>query len=181
MVLSFVSLILDTGVIPSSNSAYAYFAAAQNGLASALCICLLINGFVGFQLYEDGTTMSVWLLRFFCMVMFIVSGAVSLFTFRGWAGLGPQNTVGMFVVIYIFNAIFIGVFVVMQIILVGNTLQDRWPLFDIFFGVFFLAIGQVVLYVFSADLCSVASHFIDGLFIATVCNLLAVMMVYKVS
>jgi hypothetical protein len=178
--LTFVSLILDTGVIPSNNAAFSYFTAAQNGLASALCICLLINGFVGFQLYEDGTTLSVWLLRFCCLVMFIISGAVSLFTFRGWAGLGPENTAGMFVVIYIFSAVFIAVYIIMQTILVVNTLQDRWPLFDIFFGVFFLVIGQVILYVFSSSLCAAASHWVDGLFVSTVCNLLAVMMVYKV-
>jgi hypothetical protein len=181
IVLTFLSLILDTGVIPSNNEAFSYFTAAQNGLTSSLCVCLMINGFVGFQLYEDGTTLSVWLLRFCCLVMFLVSGAVSLFTFRGWAGLGPENTVGMFVVIYIINAIFIAVYIIMQIILVVNTLHDRWPLFDIFFGVFFLIIGQVILYVFSSSICSAAAHYVDGLFFATICNLLAVMMVYKVK
>ena len=68
----------------------------------------------------------------------------------------------------------------MQILLVVNTLQDRWPLGDIMFGVFFLVIGQVILYVFSTEICGAASHYLDGLFFATICNLLAVMMVYKV-
>ncbi len=180
MGLTAISLILDTGVIPSNNGAFPFFVAAQNGLASALVICLLINGFVGFQLYEDGTTLSVWLLRFFTTLMFIISGVVSLLTFKGWAGLGPGNTVGMFVVLYIFNGIFIFVYLVMQILLVVNTLQDRWPLGDIIFGVFFLVIGQAMLYVFSSDICESASHYVDGLFFGTICNLLAVMMVYKV-
>jgi hypothetical protein len=87
----------------------------------------------------------------------------------------------MFVVIYIINAIFLAVYIVMQFFLVMNTLQERWPLFDICFGAFFLIIGQVILYAFSADLCEAASHYLDGLFFATVCNLLAVMMVYKVN
>jgi len=178
MTLSCLSLVLDTGVIPSNNPSFPYFVAAQNGLASALCTCLLINGFVGFQLYEDGTTLSVWLLRFFSTIMFVISGAVSLLTFKGWAGLGAENTIGMFVVLYIFNAVFIFIYVAMQLLLIG-TLQDRWPLGDLSFGVFFLVIGQVILYVFSADICEAASHFLDGLFFATICNLLAVMMVYK--
>jgi len=50
---------------------------------------------------------------------------------------------------------------------------------DIIFGVFFLVIGQVILYVFSSSICEAASHYLDGLFFATICNLLAVMMVYK--
>ena len=181
MLLSVFSLILDAGVVPPGSGAFPYFAAAQNGLASALCVCLMINGFVGFQLYEDGTTLSVWLLRLCSLGMFVISGAVSLFTFKSWAGLGPENTMGLFVVLYIFNAIFLFVYIVMQVLLVVNTLQDRWPLGDIIFGVVFFVIGQVMVYALSTEICEGASHYLDGLFIGTICNLLAVMMVYKVS
>jgi len=180
MALTIISLILDAGVVPPGSGVYPYFVAVQNGLASALCMCLLVNGFVGFQLYEDGTTLSVWLLRLCAIGMFIISAAVSLLTFKGWAGLGPTNTVGLFVVLYVFNAIFLLVYVVMQTFLVVNTLQDRWPLFDIGFGVFFFVIGQIIMYVFGGIICDNASHYLDGLFFGTVCNLLAVMMVYKV-
>lgn len=180
MALTTISLIVDAGVVTPGSGAFAYFVAVQNGLASALCACLLINAFVGFQLYEDGTTLSVWLLRIVSVGMFIITFAISLLTFKGWAGLGPTNTVGLFVILYLFNGIFILVYIVMQIMLVVNTLQDRWPLFDIGFGVFFFVIGQVILYVFSVLICDNASHYLDGLFFATICNLLAVMMVYKV-
>ena len=180
MILTMFSLILDSGVVPPGSGAFPYFAAVQNGLSSALCTCLLINGFVGFQLYEDGTPLSVWLLRLCSLGMFVVSGAVSLLTFKGWAGLSPTNTVGLFVVLYLLNGIFILIYVVMQIILVVNTLQDRWPLGDIAFGVFFFVIGQVILYVFSDTICNGVQHYLDGIFFATICNLLGVMMVYKV-
>ncbi|KAF2190081.1 hypothetical protein K469DRAFT_699679 [Zopfia rhizophila CBS 207.26] len=179
MVLTIVSLILDSGVTAPGSGAYPYFAAAQNGLASALCTCLLINGFVGFQLYEDGTTLSVWLLRLCSLCMFIVSGAISLLTFKGWAGLKPENPIGIFVVLYIVNAICIFIYVASQIFLVVGTLEDRWPLGDILFGVFFFVMGQVILYVFSDTICNSVQHYLDGLFFATICNLLAVMMVYK--
>lgn len=181
MMLTFISLILDAGVVPPGNAAYPYFAAAQNGLTSALCVCLLINGFVGFQLYEDGTTLSVWLLRTVSFAMFLITGLVSLATFKSWAGLGPTNTVGLFVVLYLVSGIELLIYVIMQVILVVNTLQDRWPLGDIAFGVFFLIIGQVILYVFSNTICNAVQHYLDGLFFATICNLLAVMMVYKVG
>lgn len=179
--LTICSLLLDCGVIPIGGSAYPYFTAIQSGLTSATCICLMINGFVGFQLYEDGTTLSVWLLRVCSFTMFIITFAVSLLTFKGWAGLGPTNTIGLFVVLYILNAIFIFVYVAMQVLLVLGTLQDRWPLGNIAFGVFFFVVGQIILYVFSEPVCEGISHYMDGLFFATVCNLLGVMMVYKVS
>lgn len=180
MALTMTSLILDSGVIPPQSGAFPYFVAVQNGFTSALCTCLLVNGFVGFQLYEDGTRQSVWLLRGSSIGAFILSGAVSILTFKGKAGMGPENTLGLFVVLYILNGICLFIYLVMQIILVTNTLQDRWPLGDITFGVFFFVIGQVVLYVFSDILCNAMAHYLDGLFFATICNLLAVMMIYKV-
>jgi hypothetical protein len=140
----------------------------------------MINGFVGFQLYEDGTTLSVWLLRVCSIAMFLVSFAVSLLTFKGWAGLGPENTVGIFVVVYLFSALFLTVYIVMQLILVIGTLQDRWPLGHIFFGVLAFVLGQVILYTFSERICDTAEHYLDALFFSTLANLLGVMMVYKV-
>jgi hypothetical protein len=180
MALTIVSLVLDAGVTPPGSATYPYFAAAQNGLTSALCTCLLINGFVGFQLYEDGTTLSVWLLRLCSIAMFIIGGAVSLLTFKSWAGLSSDNPVGIFVVTYIVNAIMLFVYTASQVLLVLGTLEDRWPMGDIIFGVFFFVIGQVILYVFSGTICDSVQHYVDGLFFATICNLLAVMMVYKV-
>lgn len=181
LVLTAVSLVLDAGVLPATtDGAFLYFVAAQNGLTSALCTALLVNGFVGFQLYEDGTLLSIWLLRLSSVFMFAIGFVVSLLTFQGWAGLSPQNTTGLFVVLYLINAICVFVYLVMQVILVVNTLQDRWPLWDLAAAVFFFVIGQVILYTFGARICQAVNHYLDGLFFATVCNLLAVMMIYKV-
>ncbi|PNS19345.1 Chitin synthase export chaperone [Sphaceloma murrayae] len=179
LLLSAFSLILDCGVVPLGSAAYPYFVAAQAGLASSTCVCLMINGFVGFQLYEDGTRLSVWLLRTCVVALFAISFAISILTFKSVAGLSPTNTVGLFVVLYLFNGIFLAVYVVMQVLLVVGTLQERWPLGHISFGVFFFVIGQVILYVFADQVCEGVQHYMDGLLFATVCNLLAVMMVYK--
>ncbi|KAH9992384.1 chitin synthase export chaperone [Xylariaceae sp. FL0662B] len=179
MLLSFFSLLIDAGVVPPGSNPYPYFVAVQSGLASAVVTCLLINGFVGFQLYEDGTPLSVWMLRLCSLAAFVISFLVSLATFKSWAGMGPTNTVGLFVVLYLLNAIQLLVYIVMQILLVVRTLEDRWPLGDIAFGVFFFVVGQVILYALSTLICQKTSHYLDGLFFATICNLLAVMMVYK--
>jgi len=179
MLLTFLSLCIDAGVIPPGSSPYPYFVAVQSGLSSAMVTCLMINGFVGFQLYEDGTPLSLWMMRLCSAAAFVISFLVSLATFMTWAGLGPTNTVGLFVVLYLLNAVQLFVYVVLQILLVTRTLHDRWPLGDIAFGVFFFIAGQVILYAFSTPICKAVSHYLDGLFFATTCNLLAVMMVYK--
>ncbi|KFX92514.1 hypothetical protein O988_04651 [Pseudogymnoascus sp. VKM F-3808] len=179
MLLTFISLCIDSGVVPPGSDPYPYFVAVQAGLASALCVCLLINGFVGFQLYEDGTTLSVWLLRSISFAFFVITFLVSLATFKSWAGLGPTRTIGLFVVLYLISAICLAIYIVMQFILVLNTLQDRWPLGDLSFGAGFLIVGQVILYAVSNTICRRVQHYLDGLFFTTICNLLAVMMVYK--
>lgn len=181
MLLTVISLCLDSGVIPIGSAPYAYFVAVQAGLSSALCTCLLINGFIGFQVYEDGTALSVWLLRLCSLVMFLVTGGVAICTFQSWAGLDPTNTMPLFIVLYIVNALFLFVYVTCQVILVVGTLGDRWPMGDITFGVFFFVVGQVMLYVFSRRICDEVYHYLDGLFFASICNLLGVMMVYKVN
>lgn len=180
MLLTIVSLCLDAGVIPVGSQVYLYFVAAQSGIISALCWCLMINGFVGFQLYEDGTRLSVWLLRLSSLLWFVISGLVALATFKGWVGLGPKKTIGLFIVLYILNALFLLIYVVCQILLVLKTLQERWPLGDILFGVLFFTVGQVLLYALSDKICTSVNHYLDGVFFATICNLLGVMMVYKV-
>ncbi|OJJ81042.1 chitin synthase export chaperone [Aspergillus glaucus CBS 516.65] len=179
MALTIVSLIVDAGVVPPRSGPFPYFVAVQNGLVSALCTCLLVNGFVGFQLYEDGTVLSVWLLRLTSVTMFAICFLVSVLTFKSKGGLSPTNTIGLFLVLYVFNAICVAVYLIMQLFLVVNTLEDRWPLGHIAFGVLVFIAGQVILYAFGDTICSKVQHYLDGLFFATFCNLLAVMMVYK--
>lgn len=113
--------------------------------------------------------------------MFAMTFVISLLTFKSWGGLGPENTVGLFVVLYIVNALCVAIYILMQLLLVTNTLDDHWPLGHICFGVAAFIMGQVLLYAFSDTICENIQHYLDGLFFATLCNLLAVMMVYKVS
>ncbi|TQB72986.1 Chitin synthase, class 7 [Monascus purpureus] len=179
MLVTMCSLLLDAGVVPPGSGPFPYFVAVQNGLANALFTCLVVNGFVGFQLYEDGTALSVWLLRITSTIMFAVSFIVSLLTFKDWGGLKPTDTVGLFVVLYILNPICIVIYLVMQILLVLNTLEDRWPLGNIISGVAVFAAGQALMYGWSDTICDRVQHYLDGLFFSTLCNLFAVMMIYK--
>lgn len=71
------------------------------------------------------------------------------------------------------------IYVIMQIILVINTLDDRWPLGDILFGFGFFILGQIFMLAISEQICETASHYIDGVFFGIICSLLGVMMVYK--
>ena len=58
--IELLAIFLDSAIIPTAHVVYPWFAAVYAGAVGALYWCILINGFVGFQLYEDGTPMSLW-------------------------------------------------------------------------------------------------------------------------
>ncbi|KAI8141043.1 chitin synthase III catalytic subunit-domain-containing protein [Fennellomyces sp. T-0311] len=179
MVTVFLEMLLITDVIPSSSPAYAYFAAIHAGLISATFWCLLLNGFVGFQFAEDGTPLSLWSIRISSFVIFLIVGVIALLTFLNIGPFSYNSPGALWVFYFIINGIAFIVYVISQIILVVNTLDDRWPLGDILFGTAFFVVGQVLMYIFSVVICDQVKHYIDGMFFGTICTLLAVMMVYK--
>jgi hypothetical protein len=107
--------------------------------------------------------------------MFGIAFGVAIATFTG----SIKSAAGVFVVMYVLNGLMLLVYVIMQIILVINTLDDRWPLGDILFGVAFFVLGQIFELGVSYTVCTEAKHYVDGLFFGTICSLLGVMMVYK--
>lgn len=111
--------------------------------------------------------------------MFAAVTFLSIATFQNLGPFDYAHPVALWVVFFIFNGAALLIYVILQIVLVVNTLDDRWPLGDIVFGIAFFATGQVIIYVFSLDICIFAKHYIDGLFFGTIATLLSVMMVYK--
>ncbi|EJD04526.1 uncharacterized protein FOMMEDRAFT_155672 [Fomitiporia mediterranea MF3/22] len=178
-VVELLAIFLDSGIIPTSSSVYPWFAAAYTGLVAAAYCCLLINGFVGFQFAEDGTPLSLWLMRISCLVLLAIGFFVAIATFKQFAGFKFTNPIGLWIIYILWPLICTTIYVVSQLILVFRTLEDRWPIGDIVFGTAFFVIAQVLLFAFSVQICDAVSHYIDGLFFYTLCMLLSVMMVYK--
>jgi hypothetical protein len=173
-----VELVLVAGFVPLASSAYQWFAAIHVALISTQFWVLLLNGFIGFQYAEDGTPASVWSIRISGFIFFAISFSIAICTFMN-IGLSSANPVGLFVIYFVFNGTMLLIYVIMQIILVVNTLDDRWPLGDVLFGVGFFLLGQIFQLFLSVQVCEVAKHYVDGLFFGTICSLLGVMMVYK--
>ncbi|KAF9949141.1 Chitin synthase, class 7 [Mortierella alpina] len=179
MLVTIMDFLLTSGIIPTSSEVYQYFTGVHLGLISATFWCLLLNGFVGFQFAEDGTPLSLWSIRISSFVVFGAVTFVSIATFLKMGPFDPLKPVALWIAFFIFNGAALLIYVILQIVLVVNTLDDRWPLGDIVFGIAFFAVGQMILYVFSLDICNFAKHYIDGLFFGTIATLLSVMMVYK--
>ncbi|BGP18589.1 hypothetical protein JCM10213_002123 [Rhodosporidiobolus nylandii] len=174
-----LAIFLDSAIIPSSSDAYAWFAAIHTGLTCATFWCLLVNGFVGFQVVEDGTPLSLWFLQGSSAVVGLIVGLVAIGTFKNAAGLSSTNPTGLWFLMFILNLACVVIYIGCQLLLVLRTLEDRWPIGDIIFGVGFFVIGQVLLFAFSNTICDAVSHYIDGTFFHALCMLLSIMMVYK--
>jgi len=178
-VTELLAIFLDSAVIPTSSGVYPWFTAVYTGLVAAAYTCLLINAFIGFQFAEDGTPLSLWGLRLACAAMFGVSFFIAVATFKSFAGMSPSKPTVLWIIYLIWPGICVVVYIVLQLILVIRTLDDRWPIGDILFGAAFYAIGQLILFAFSNMICDAVKHYIDGLFLFQLCVLLSVMMVYK--
>ncbi|GAA6046989.1 hypothetical protein JCM3770_003466 [Rhodotorula araucariae] len=174
-----LAIFLDSAIIPPSSDVYAWFAAIHTGLVCATFWCLLVNGFVGFQVVEDGTPLSLWFLQGTSAVVGIIVGLIAIGTFKNTAGLSSATPTGLWILQFIFNLACVVIYVIAQLLLVWRTLDDRWPIGDILFGTAFWVIGQVLLFAFSNTICDAVSHYLDGTFFHALCTLFAVMMVYK--
>jgi len=177
--IELLAIFLDSGIIPTANSSYPWFAAVYTGLVAATYTCLVINGFVGFQFAEDGTPLSLWVLRITCLAVFGTSFFIAIATFKRFAGFNYTNPTGLWVIYILWPLVCTVVYIISQLVLVFRTLDDRWPIGDIVFGTGFFTIAQVLLFAFSVTICNAIKHYIDGLFFFTLCMLLSVMMVYK--
>ncbi|ORZ02564.1 chitin synthase III catalytic subunit-domain-containing protein [Syncephalastrum racemosum] len=118
-------------------------------------------------------------LRISSFVIFVIVFVIALLTFLNIGPFSYSSPGALWAFYIIINGLCFIVYVVSQIILVVNTLDDRWPLGDILFGTAFFICGQLLMYIFSVTICDQVKHYVDGLFFGTICSLLAVMMVYK--
>lgn len=109
----------------------------------------------------------------------MIVGVIALLTFLNIGPFSYSSPGALWVFYFIINGLCFIIYVISQIILVVNTLDDRWPLGDILFGTAFFIVGQILMYIFSVVICDQVKHYIDGLFFGTICTLLAVMMTYK--
>ncbi|CEP21852.1 CHS7 [Cyberlindnera jadinii] len=182
LALIVATLVVDCGVSPPGTGSYPYFVALQLGLASASCWCLMICGFLGFRMWEDGTKKSMWFLRLSTLAFFILTFVISLITFNDWIlnnTIDSEHTTGLFVVIYVFNAIFLAIYIVSQILLALLVIKNYWVVGVIGLAVASFIIGQVLMYACSKPICEGVNHYIDGLFFGSLCNLFSIMMLYK--
>lgn len=177
--LTLWSLIIDSGVVAADAGAYPWFVAVQMGLAGAVCIQLLCTSLIGFQFWEDGIAASVWGIRALAAAWGAGNFITAILTFKSWGGLDPKHTVALMTVDYTVNAVFLFFYVCVMLYITAVLLREWWAFGAVLLGVFFFVAGQVLMYAFGYQICDSVKHYVDGIFFATVCNMFAMLMVYK--
>lgn len=183
LLLIIFTLVVNTGASPPGSGSYPYFVAIQIGFAGACCWTLLINGLLGFNLWEDGTAKSMFLVRGFSVLGFTANFLAAILTFEAWNARGKidsMNTIALFTVVYVVNAIILAVHIICQLLVSVFVVRSLWVTGAILLGVFFFVVGQIIVYAVSDSVCRGANHYIDGLFVGSICNMFTLMMVYKV-
>ena len=96
---------------------------------------LMLNGVVGYQLLDDGTPMSIGLLLFSAVALFVGTGYIALDTGFSWTthfnpSLTPPDNrnVGLYVLYLLAPLVFLAIFFVLETMLVLKVLGERKPM-----------------------------------------------------
>ena len=96
---------------------------------------LLLNGIVGYQLLDDGTLVSLGLILFSAIALFVGTGYIALDTAYSWthhfdSSLDPPDnrSIGLYVLYQLMPLVFLFGFFCLEGVLVFKVLGERKPM-----------------------------------------------------
>ncbi|KAJ1508219.1 Chitin synthase, class 7 [Coelomomyces lativittatus] len=122
---------------------------------------------------------SVWFLRVSSLFVLVIFYILTLSTIQGWPWMNASKPYVLFFIFYLVQLFLLVGYLILQVVYVWKYMDHRWPLGDLFFGILFFMIGEILVYFFSIPICESSNHYIDGFFFSALFNLLSTMMVYK--
>lgn len=144
----------------------------------------MLNAFVGYQIVDDGTPLSLGLIVASAAALFIGTGYIALDTGYSWTGhfdssyTAPNRNIGLYVLYQLAPLVFLFAFFVLETVLVIRVLGERKPMIYLAAAALLFAIGQIFNYVISIHICNGTNGKIDGALFETLFTLLSVAMVW---
>jgi hypothetical protein len=144
----------------------------------------MLNAFVGYQIVDDGTPLSLGLIVASAVAIFVGTGFIALDTGYSWTGHfdsslhAPNRNIGLYVLYQLAPLVFLAVFFVLETILVVRVLGERKPMIHLAVAALLFAIGQIFNYVVSIHICKGTQGKIDGSMFETLFTLLSVVTVW---
>ena len=176
--------IFTVGAFPLDPTVRKGFTAVHLAAITATTWILLLNAFVGFQLIDDGTPLSLLLMSGSAAVLFIGTGYIALDTAFSWSGhfkgalSGNNRDIGLYVLYLLAPLVFLFLFFVLETVLVLRVLGERRPMLYLCIAVLLFALGQIFDFVISTHICQGVHGKINGAFFETLFTLLAVVMIW---
>lgn len=162
---------------------------------------LLLNGVVGFQIIDDGTPISLGLLIFSALALFVGTGYIALDTGFSWTGhfdrsqTGSNRNIGLYVLYQLLPLVCLAGFFLLETVLVLRVLGEKKPMSAsqvsrVFFttanknsvyligSALLFALGQVFQYVVSTHICNASDGKVNGALFETLFTLSSVILVW---
>ena len=182
----FISIceIFSVGAFPLRPDIRQGFSAAHIAAITATTWILLLNAFVGYQLIDDGTVVSLGLIVGSALALFIGTGYIALDTAFSWTGhfdsslSGQNENIGLYVLYLLAPLIFLFVFFVLEALLVVRVLGEKKPMLYLIGALVLFALGQVFDFVISTHICQGVNGKINGAMFETLFTLLSVVMIW---
>lgn len=95
---------------------------------------LLLNGVVGYQLWDDGTPLSLGLLCFSALALFVGTGYIALDTGFNWTGHfhrsleAPNRHIGLYILYQLLPLVCLVGFILLETVLVLKVLGEKKPM-----------------------------------------------------
>jgi len=177
--------IFTIGGIPGlSNDVRKGFTAVHIATIAATSWILLMNAFVGYQILDDGTPLSMGLIFGSALAIFVGTGYISLDTAFSWTGYWdssqqpPHRHIALYVLYQLLPLVCMFLFFILETVLVLRVLGETKPMLYLVAAALLFAIGQVFMYVISVHICSPTHGKVDGALFETFFTLLSVVAVF---
>ncbi|KIV87071.1 hypothetical protein PV11_02642 [Exophiala sideris] len=176
--------IFTIGGIPLHNDVRKGFTAVHIAAIAATSWILLMNAFVGYQILDDGTPLSMGLIFGSALAIFVGTGYISLDTAFSWTGYWdsslqpPHRNIALYVLYQLLPLVCMFLFFVLESLLVLRVLGETKPMLYLIAAALLFAIGQVFMYVISVHICNPTHGKVDGALFETFFTLLSVVAVF---
>jgi len=174
--------LLTTGsVLEQGSTALVVLTAIHAGLVAATFWALLANAIVATQVVEDGTLSSIIPFFIFAAAFFAATTYISLdVALTITKALGPSNppqslhSIPLFVLTSVWPAAATFLYFILIAYVVLGILRERRPMGYFFIAGILFVLSQLAFFLLSKILCKHSKSKVDGSFIATVLETLAV-------
>ncbi len=176
--------IFTVGGFPLNNDVRKAFTAIHLAAIVTTTWVLLMNAVVGYQLLDDGTTLSLGLIGVSSLALFVGTGYIALDTAFSWSDFWdsslqpPHQHYALYTMYQLAPLVFLFLFFVLESILVLRVLGERKPMVYLVAAVLLFAIGQIFMYVVSPHICNGTSGKINGTLFESLFTLLSVVAIF---